>query len=148
MIAWSKETVSELVAFLTKIIQLPNAVAGKCSIKKMFLKISQNSQDNTCARASFLIKLQVVTTPSEFLKTVCIIHWRVVITAWKLSKYGVVSGLYFLAFGLNTERYSVSLRIQSECRKIRTRNNSPFGQFSRNVRLVLFTGIWIYWEFN
>ena len=26
-----------------------------------------------------------------------------------------------LAFGLNTERYSVSLRIQSECRKMRTR---------------------------
>ena len=31
------------------------------------------------------------------------------------------SGSYFPAFGLNTERYSVSLRIQSECRKIRTR---------------------------
>ena len=28
------------------------------SIKKMFLKISQTSQENTCARASFLIKLQ------------------------------------------------------------------------------------------
>ena len=30
------------------------------------------------------------------------------------------SGLYFPAFGLNTERYSVSFRIQSECGKIRT----------------------------
>ena len=29
--------------------------------------------------------------------------------------------LHFLAFGLNTERYKVSLRIQSECGKIRTR---------------------------
>ena len=28
-----------------------------CSIKKVFLEISQNSQENTCARASFLIKL-------------------------------------------------------------------------------------------
>ena len=27
-------------------------------------------------------------------------------TAWKVSKYGVISGPYFLAFGLNTERYS------------------------------------------
>ena len=27
--------------------------------KKMFLKISQNSQENSCARVSFLIKLQV-----------------------------------------------------------------------------------------
>ena len=31
------------------------------------------------------------------------------------------SGPHFPAFGLNTERYSVSLRIQSECGKIRTR---------------------------
>ena len=31
------------------------------------------------------------------------------------------SGPYFPAFGLNTERYGVSLHIQSECGKIRTR---------------------------
>ena len=31
------------------------------------------------------------------------------------------SGPYFPAFGLNTERYSASLRIQSECGKIWTR---------------------------
>ena len=42
-------------------------------------------------------------------------------TVWNMSKYGVFSGPYFPAFGLNTERYFVSLRIQSECRKIRTR---------------------------
>ena len=28
------------------------------SVKKVFLEISQNSQENTCARVSFLIKLQ------------------------------------------------------------------------------------------
>ena len=33
-------------------------------------------------------------------------------------------------------RYSVSLRIQSEYRKIRTRNNSVFGQFSRSEYFV------------
>ena len=31
------------------------------------------------------------------------------------------SGPYFHAFGLNTERYELSLRIPSECEKIRTR---------------------------
>ena len=31
------------------------------------------------------------------------------------------SSPYFPAFGLNTDRYGVSLRIQSECGKIRTR---------------------------
>ena len=34
-------------------------VVRRCSVKKMFWKISQNSQENTCARVSlFLIKLQ------------------------------------------------------------------------------------------
>ena len=34
------------------------AVVRRCSVKKMFLEISQNSQENTCVRVSFLIKLQ------------------------------------------------------------------------------------------
>ena len=33
------------------------AVVRRCSVKKVFLEISQNSQENTCARVSFLIKL-------------------------------------------------------------------------------------------
>ena len=33
-------------------------VSQLCSVKKVFLKISQNSQENNCARVSFLIKLQ------------------------------------------------------------------------------------------
>ena len=38
-------------------------------------------------------------------------------TAWKVSKYGVISGLYFPAFGLNAERYFAPLRVQPECGK-------------------------------
>ena len=34
------------------------AVVQMCSIKKVFLEISQNSQENACARVSFLVKLQ------------------------------------------------------------------------------------------
>ena len=34
------------------------AVVWRCSVKKMFLEILQNSQENTCAKVSFLIKLQ------------------------------------------------------------------------------------------
>ena len=37
----------------------PEAVAQRSPIKKVFLEFSQNSQENTCARVSFLIKLQV-----------------------------------------------------------------------------------------
>ena len=44
-------------------LQLPwvgitEAVVRRCSVKKVFLKISDNSQENTRARVSFLIKLQ------------------------------------------------------------------------------------------
>ena len=36
---------------------MSEAVAQRCSVKKMFLQISKNSQENTCARVSFLIRL-------------------------------------------------------------------------------------------
>ena len=39
-------------------------------------------------------------------------------TEWKVSKYRVISGLDFPVFGLNTEIYSLNLRIQSEYKKI------------------------------
>ena len=42
------------------------AVAQTCSVKKVFLESSQNSQENTCARVSFLIKLQ--EAPATLLK--------------------------------------------------------------------------------
>ena len=35
----------------------PKAVAQTCSIKSVFLEILQSSQENICARVSFLIKL-------------------------------------------------------------------------------------------
>ena len=36
------------------------AVARRCSIKKVLLEISQNAKENTCDRVSFLIKLQAL----------------------------------------------------------------------------------------
>ena len=38
--------------------KVTEVVVRRCSIKKLFLKISQNSQESTCVRVSFLIKLQ------------------------------------------------------------------------------------------
>ena len=42
------------------------------------------------------------------------------------------SGLYFPVFGLNTERHSVSLRVRSECGKIRTRVTSNTDTFYKS----------------
>ena len=37
---------------------LPEAVARRCSVRKVFLEILQNSQENTSPRVTFLIKLE------------------------------------------------------------------------------------------
>ena len=44
-----------MMEFFTKIINI-EAVVRRCSVKKLFLEISQKSQENTCARVPFLIK--------------------------------------------------------------------------------------------
>ena len=52
------------------------------------------------------------------------------------------SGPYFPAFGLNTERYRVSLRIQSECGKIRTRttpNTDTFYAVNISNSVMIFS---------
>ena len=38
---------------VVKIHMITEAVAQRCSVKEVFLEISQNSQENTCARVSF-----------------------------------------------------------------------------------------------
>ena len=42
----------------TKFIVKTEAVTQRCSVKKLFSEVSQNSQENTCTRVSFSIKLQ------------------------------------------------------------------------------------------
>ena len=37
-------------------LQIPEAATGRCSVKKIFLKISQNSQENTCVTVSLSVK--------------------------------------------------------------------------------------------
>ena len=50
-----KLSVSSLEGFFLKASE---ADVQRCSVKKVFLKIPQNSQKNTCTRVSFLINLQ------------------------------------------------------------------------------------------
>ena len=62
-----------------------------------------------------------------FLQKIVIHFWIHLCTAWKVTRYGVFSGPYFPAFGLNTKRCS------SNGVKYWTRNNSVFGHFSRSA---------------
>ena len=54
------------------------------------------------------------------------------------------SGPYFPAFGLNTERYGVSLCIPSEHGKNADQNNSKYGPFSRREYLKVSTILGIF----
>ena len=47
-------TDSHMMNFLSDIIK--KQPSHRCSVKKVFLEISHNSQENTCARVSYLIK--------------------------------------------------------------------------------------------
>ena len=63
-------------------LEKTEAVVRRSSVKKMFLKISQNSQENTCARASFLTKLQSILVQCHF----SILHENVRMDGWMLHK--------------------------------------------------------------
>ena len=53
-----------IIIYLQYIIA--EAVAQRCFLKKVFLEISQNSQENTCARVSFLKSCR--PEPCNFIK--------------------------------------------------------------------------------
>ena len=83
---------------------------------------------------SCFVKTNTINCDDNDDATYFLILGRLLLLALReVSKCGVISGLYFLVFGMNTEIYGLNIRIQSEHRKIRTRNNSVFGHFSRSV---------------
>ena len=59
------------------------AVARRWSVKKVFVEISQNSQENTCTRVSFFIKLQASTCSLNKKKVLAQVFSCVF---WKISK--------------------------------------------------------------
>ena len=58
-------------------------VVQRCSVKKVFLEISQNSQENTCARVSFLIN-EVKSLMST--KPLLYFHEKEMLKRGKISK--------------------------------------------------------------
>ena len=47
-----------LSAKIIYILHFSEAVAQRCSVKNVYFKISQNSQENTCVGVSFLIQVE------------------------------------------------------------------------------------------
>ena len=70
---WISSEISGLLSVINPFytnVPLPGVVLHRCSVKKLFLKISQNSQANTCTRVSSLIRLQGIAglRPTTLLK--------------------------------------------------------------------------------
>ena len=65
------------------------------------------------------------------------IHSRKLFLCVKIVRVRGFSGPYFPAFGLNKERHSVSLLIQSECEKIRTRETPNADTFHTVIPMLL-----------
>ena len=53
------------------------AVVQTCSVKKVLLEISQNSQENTCARVSFLVSLTFQSTFLLFISKINLVFPKI-----------------------------------------------------------------------
>ena len=82
------------------------AVARRCTVKKVFLQIPQNSKENTCVRVSFLIKLEA-TDLQLYLKK----HWH---------RFYVGEHLWWLikCSKINKSFFNISINILSKLKKV------------------------------
>ena len=107
--------------------------------KQIKVKSAQMDRDwVACKHESFLINdfftnFQL-TVSLVYVNKFAVSRGFVYISLRKKCSFRSFPGPYFPAFGLNTKRYEVSLRIQSECGKENTdQENSKYRHFSRSV---------------
>ena len=76
----------------------------RCSVKKVFLEILQDSQKNTCARNSFLIKLQTPGIKTETLRF-CVFNELSFVSTLHVRFFHVYSGEKKRFFLINVIAY-------------------------------------------
>ena len=77
----------------------------RCSVKKLLLEISQNSQENTCARVSFLTKLKSF---SEHLRTTASkisIKFKSQHKKGSIKKVSIIESQYYLKVSVISKSY-------------------------------------------
>ena len=113
----------------------------------MFLKVSQDSEENTCVGVSFYLwAIKWARIKKNFFLCWVLLSLTLLLLIGVSLNYHCVKSVqkrsffWSVFFHIRTE-YEVSLRIHSECGKIRTKKNSAFGHFSRSVssRKILST---------
>ena len=102
----------------------------RCSTKQLFLKISQNSQKNTCSGFSFLMRLQVrALQPPTLLRIFCEIFENTFFIE-HFRETGFNS--FVQRFGLLQIYHMISLRENAD------QNNSEYGHFLGSVLGTVF----------
>ena len=104
---------------LQNILKCSEAVAQRCSVKKVFLEILQNSQENTSARESFLIKLQALDLR---------------LYSKRVSGTGV--SCEFCEFSKNTFPYRTPPVAASECYHVQKKKRKTIKYCTQNGRKV------------
>ena len=69
--AIQKSSLIYVVVKSREVLEKSEAVVQSCSVKKVFLEVSQNSQENTCARVSFLCNFIIETLAQVFSSERC-----------------------------------------------------------------------------
>ena len=67
MLVFLKYVFNKPKEFVTETFRNPEAVVQTCSVKKVFLEILQNPQENSCARVSYFNKVAGLR-PATLLK--------------------------------------------------------------------------------
>ena len=94
-------------------VPLLEAVAQSCSVKKMILKISQNSEKNTCFEVSFLVNMYFPVNFVKFVRVPLFTEQR----RWQILRISP----YLARMRENTDQ-----------------KTSEYGHFSRSVSLVQY----------
>ena len=92
---WRVWTRRDLDRMQSIFLKRTETVARRCSVKKVFLEILQNSPENTCARVSFKIKLQDI---SDVLVAASERNNFIQSNAAKIKKVSLTFQLTFLLF--------------------------------------------------
>ena len=104
----------------------------KCSTRKLFLKISQYSQENTCVGISLLIKMQGFRTPALLKRDS---NTSVFCEHWEIFKNN-----YFLTNNIGSEE-NVFSKIKQNKNHSKTQlyeKNLPFDDVLYQIRFFLF----------
>ena len=144
------------------VLRYSKAVTQRCSVKEVILEISQNSQKNTCARVSFLTKLQ--GSGLNFIKKEDLAHvffykfcnnfistffyrtplvaasryFTKMVSGWQRQKYLLTSTILVSSVYIRKKIWNLSWEISSSWGRLKHQFQKKFkSSYHKNFRIFL-----------